>query len=82
MTEKSPKQKSSVSKSPFKFFEKNRNNNSLEGRCQRKLQTAVSGTEHTVTTETGKQYTENLFRNQSYFCKKQKQSVHRRLQIQ
>ena len=38
----------------FQFFEKNHNKKSLEGRFQKKLQTAVSGTEHTVTTDTGK----------------------------
>ena len=54
LTEKSPKKKNSVGKYPFQFFEKNHNEKSLEGRFQRKLQTAVSGTEHTVTTDTGK----------------------------
>ena len=54
MTEKPPKKKNSVGKYPFQFFEKNHNRKSLEGRFQRKLQTAVSGTEHTVTTDTGK----------------------------
>ena len=54
MTEKLPKKKNSVGKYPFQFFEKNHNKKSLEGRFQRKLQTAVSGTEHTVTTDTGK----------------------------
>ena len=54
MTEKSPKKKNSVGKYPFQFFEKKHNKKSLEGRFQRKLQTAVSGTEHTVTTDTGK----------------------------
>ena len=54
MTEKSPKKKNPVGKYPFQFFEKNHNKKSLEGRFQRKLQTAVSGTEHTVTTDTGK----------------------------
>ena len=54
MTEKSPKKKNSVGKYPFQFFERNHNRKSLEGRFQRKLQTAVSGTEHTVTTDTGK----------------------------
>ena len=54
MTEKSPKKKNSVGKYPFQFIEKNHNRKSLEGRFQRKLQTAVSGTEHTVTTDTEK----------------------------
>ena len=52
--EKSPKKKNSVSNYPFKFFEKNHNKKSLEGRFQKHLQTAVKGTEHTVTTDTGK----------------------------
>ena len=50
--EKSPKTKRLVSKNPFKFFEKNHNKKSLEGRFQRKLPTAVSATEHTVTGQT------------------------------
>ena len=54
ITQNSPKKKSSVSKHSYKLFEKNHNKKSLEGRFQRQLQTAVSGTEHTVTTETGK----------------------------
>ena len=33
---------------------KNHNKNSLEGRFQRKIQTAIDGTENTVKTETGK----------------------------
>ena len=54
LTEKFPKKKNSVGIYPFQFFEKNHNKKSLEGRFQEKLQTAVSGTEHTVTTDTGK----------------------------
>ena len=42
MTEKSPNKKTSVSEYSFKFFEKNHNKKSLEGRFQRKIQTAVS----------------------------------------
>ena len=38
----------------FNSSKKNHNKKSLEGRFQRKLQTAISGTEHTVTTDTGK----------------------------
>ena len=49
-----PKKKNSVSEYPFNFVEKNHNRKSLEGRFQKKIQTAVSGTEHTVTTESGK----------------------------
>ena len=54
MTEKLLKKKSSVSEYLFQFFEKNNNKKSLKGRFQKELQTAVSGTEHTVTTKTGK----------------------------
>ena len=50
---KSPKKKSSVSY-PFKFVEKNHNKKSLEGRFQKKIQTAIDGTENTVKTDTGK----------------------------
>ena len=54
MNEKSLKTKNSVSEYPFNFFETNHNRKSLEGRFEKKLQTAISGTEHTVTTVTGK----------------------------
>ena len=50
---KSPKKRSSV-RYPFKFLEKRHNRKSLEGRFQSKIQTAVSGTENTVKTDTGK----------------------------
>ena len=50
---KSPKKKNSVSY-PFKFVEKNHNKKSLEGRFQKKIQTAIDGTENTVKTDTGK----------------------------
>ena len=30
----------------------------MEGRFQKNIQTAAKGTEHTVTTDTGKQFTE------------------------
>ena len=46
--------KNSVSQYPFNFVEKNYNRKSLEGKFQKKIQTAISGTEHTVTTESGK----------------------------
>ena len=49
----SPKKKNSV-RYPFSFVEKNYNKNSLEGRFQNKIQTAKSGTENTVKTDTGK----------------------------
>ena len=51
--QKSPKKKNSV-RYPFKFVEKNYNKKSLEGRFQNKKQTAVSGTESTIKTDTGK----------------------------
>ena len=50
---KSPKKKNSVSY-PFKFREKNYNKKSLERKFQKKIQTAISGTENTVKTDTGK----------------------------
>ena len=46
--------KNSVSKYAFKFVEKNYNRKASEGKFQKKIQTTVSGTEHTVTTESGK----------------------------
>ena len=50
--QKSPKKKNSV-RYLFKFVEKNYNKKSLEGRFQNKIQTAVSGTESTIKTDTG-----------------------------
>ena len=50
---KSPKKKNSV-RYPFYFVEKNYNKTSLEGRFQKKIQKAISGTESTVKTDTGK----------------------------
>ena len=50
---KSPKKRSSV-RYPFKFLEKRHNRKSLKGRFQSKIQTAVSGTENSVKTDTGK----------------------------
>ena len=47
---KSPKKKSSV-RYPFSFVEKNQNKKSSEGRFQNKTQTAISGTEKTVKTD-------------------------------
>ena len=52
--DKQPKKKHSVSEYPSKFVEKNYNRKSLEGKFQKKIQTAVSGTEHTETTESGR----------------------------
>ena len=51
---KLPKKKNWVSKFPSKLVEKHYNRKSLEGKFQKKIQTAVSGTELTVTTESGK----------------------------
>ena len=54
LTEKSPKKRCSDRNYPFQFFEKNHNKKSLAGRFQKKIKTAVKGTEHTVTTNTRK----------------------------
>ena len=54
MVHKQPKKKSSFSENSFKFVEKNYNRKSLERKFKKKIQTAVCGTEHTVTTESGK----------------------------
>ena len=44
---------------PFKFYEKNYKKGSLESKFKNRTQTAVSGTEHTVTTSRKKYYIEN-----------------------
>ena len=46
---KSPEKKNLVSY-PFKFREKNHNKKSLDGKFQKNIQTAISGTENTVKT--------------------------------
>ena len=56
---KSPK-KTSV-RYPLSFVEKNYNKKSLEGRFQNKIQTAISGTESTVKTDTTKIITRKNF---------------------
>ena len=56
---KSPKKKNSV-RYPFYFVEKNNNKKSLEGRFQKKIQKAISGTESTVKTDTGKTINRNF----------------------
>ena len=50
---KSPKKKNSV-RYPIYLVEKNYNKKLLEGRFQKKIQKAISGTESTVKTDTGK----------------------------
>ena len=50
---KSPKKKDSV-RYPFYFVEKNHNKKSLEGKFQKKIQTAISGNESNRKTDTGK----------------------------
>ena len=47
------KKRPSVREYHFKFVDKNYNRKSLEGKFEKKIQTAVSGTEHNVNTETG-----------------------------
>ena len=51
---KSPRKRQPVRQFPFQFFEKNHNKKSMESRFQNKIQTAIKGTENTVTTDTGK----------------------------
>ena len=50
---KSPKKRNSI-RCPFKFLEKRHNRKCLEGRFQSKIQTAISGTENTIKTDTGR----------------------------
>ena len=52
--DKQPKKKNSVSDFLFKFVEKNYHRKSLDGKFPTKIQTAISGTEHTITTDCGK----------------------------
>ena len=57
---KSPKKKNSV-RYPFYFVEKNYNKKSLEGKFRNKIQTAVSGTEGTIESDTGKIITRLIY---------------------
>ena len=57
---KIPKKKTPVSEYPFIFVEENHNKKSPTGNFQEKTQTAVSGTEHTVSTENGNKYRDRL----------------------
>ena len=66
-TEKSPKKKKSVGKYPFKFFEKNHNKKSLEGRFQK-----IYIKPRWTALIPEKYSTENLFRNQLYLRKKER----------
>ena len=72
LTEKSPKKKNSIGIYPFQLFQKSHNKKSLEGRFQKKLQTAVSGTEHTVTTDTGKVFHRKFISGPIVFQKERK----------
>ena len=56
---KSPTKKISV-RYPFSFVEKNYNKKFLERNFQNKIQTAISGTENTVKTDTGKIFNRKL----------------------
>ena len=51
---KSPRKKQPVSEYPLEFYKKNHNRKSLKSRFQNKIQTAIEGTENTITTDTGK----------------------------
>ena len=72
---KSPKKRNSV-KYHFYFAEKNYNKKSLEGKFQNKIQTAVSGTESTKKTHTGKIVNQSLFRDH-YFRPKERAEKNR-----
>ena len=48
---KKPPNTVSTKKYPFSFYEKNYKTNSLGSKFSNKLQTAISGTKHTVTTD-------------------------------
>ena len=48
---------------PFKFYEKNYKKNSLDSKFKNKIQIAVSGTKHTVTTDKNKIIHRKLFSN-------------------
>ena len=72
LTEISPKKKSSVGRYPFRFFEKNHNKKSLEGRFQENIQTAINGKEHAVTTDNGKITHRNFISDTIVFQKEKK----------
>ena len=66
----------------FNSSKKNHNKKSLEGRFQRKLQTAISGTEHTVTTDTGKKNPPKFYFGTDYISERQEGNTEDRRQHQ
>ena len=72
---KSPKKKSSV-RYPFQFEEKNHNKKSLEGRFQKKIQTAIDGTENTAKNRYGKNNTPKIFSGTTVSDREEKHERH------
>ena len=60
---KKPPNTVSTNKYPFSFYEKNHKTNSLGSKFSNKLQTAISGTKHTVTTDKKKVIHRKLISN-------------------
>ena len=60
---KKPPNTVSTNKYPFSFYEKNYKTNSLGSKISNKLQTAISGTKHTVTTDKNKEIHRKLISN-------------------
>ena len=54
----------------FQFVEKNHSKRALEGNFQNKIQTAISGTESTVKTDTGKTKSRNFISSPSFQTEK------------
>ena len=52
---------------PFKLYEKNYKKNSLDSKFKNKIQTAVSGTKHTITTDKNKVMHRKLISNSLFF---------------
>ena len=63
---------------PFKFYEKNYKKGSMESKFKNRIQTAVSGTRHTVTTDKNKVIHRKLISNPLPFQQKQQQHRQRR----
>ena len=71
---KSPKKRNPV-RYPFKLVEKRHNRKSLEGRFQSKIQTAISGTENTGKTDTGRNIHQNFISGPLFQSEKRPEGV-------
>ena len=73
--EKSPKRRNSGGDYHFQFFEKKHKKKLLEGSFQKKVQTAINGADHTVTTDAGKRSHRKFISGPSTFHEERKAAL-------